>query len=294
VVEPDAGLGPVYALLRSARHSVDVEIYELEDDRADAILAADAARGVRVRVLLNEHFVGRYNRPAFAYLRSHGAAVRWAPSRFDLTHEKAIVVDGRRAAVMSMNLTARYYASTRDFVLLDGGRADAAAIAATFAGDWTDGGLPARSPASLVWSPGAQDALVALIDSARHRLLVENEEMNDDAVTIALRAAARRGVKVEVVMTRERSWAAAFSALARDGVAVRTYAASAPLYIHAKAIVVDPGTARARAFVGSQNFSVTSLSYNRELGLVTSRSAIVAALAAVISRDGAGATPWRP
>jgi phosphatidylserine/phosphatidylglycerophosphate/cardiolipin synthase-like enzyme len=294
VVEPDAGPGPVYDLLRSARRSVDVEIYELEDGQADAILAADAARGVRVRVLLNEHYVGRYNRPAFAYLQSHGVAVRWAPSRFDLTHEKAIVVDGRRVAIMSMNLTARYYADTRDFVLLDGARADVAAVTTTFDDDWANGGLPASSPADLVWSPGAQDALVALIDSARHRLLVENEEMDDDAVTSALQAAARRGVAVEVVMTRESSWAAAFGALARAGVAVRTYAASAALYIHAKAIVVDPGTARARAFVGSQNFSAASLLYNRELGLVTSRPAIVAALAAVIARDGAGATPWRP
>ena len=291
MVEPDAGPGPLYALLRSARRSVDVEIYELEDDQAEAILAADAERGVRVRVLLDEHYVGRYNRPAFAFLQSHGVAVRWAPSRFDLTHEKAIVVDGRRAAIMSMNLTARYYASTRDFVLLDGVRADVAAVATTFDDDWTNGGLPASSPAGLVWSPGAQDALVALIDSARHQLLVENEEMDDDAVTSALQAAARRGVKVEVVMTRESSWAAAFSALARGGVVVRTYSPSASLYIHAKAIVVDPGTARARAFVGSQNFSVASLLYNRELGLVTSRPAIVAALAAVIARDGAARPP---
>ena len=67
-------------------------------------------------------------------------------------------------------------------------------------------------------------------------------------------------------MTRQRDWASAFSALARAGVAVRTYAYSAPLYIHAKAIVVDPGTRRARAFVGSQNFSVASLLYDRELG----------------------------
>jgi len=294
VVEPDAGLAPVYDLLRSARHSVDVEIYELEDDQAAALLAADARRGVRVRVLLDEHFVGRYNEPASSYLRAHGVAVRWAPSQFDLTHEKAIVVDGRRAAVMTMNLTARYYSDTRDFVMLDTRPADVSAIAATFAYDWRDGGLPPSTPATLIWSPGAQDALVGLIASARQRLLVENEEMADDAVTGALLAAARRGVRVEVVMTRQRDWSSAFSELARAGVVVRTYAASAPLYIHAKAIVVDPGSGHARAFVGSQNFSTTSLLYNRELGLLTSRRPVVAALAAVIARDGAGAARWRP
>jgi cardiolipin synthase A/B len=294
LVEPDAGLAPVYDLLRSARHSVEVEIYELEDDQAAALLAADASRGVRVRVLLNQHLVGRYNEPAFTYLRAHGVAVRWAPSHFDFTHEKAIVVDGRRAAVMTMNLTARYYSDTRDFVVLDSRHTDVAAVAATFANDWAGGGLPPSSPPALVWSPGAQDTLVGLIASARRRLLVENEEMADDAVTSALLAAARRGVRVQVVMTRQRDWFAAFSTLARAGVDVRTYAASAPLYIHAKAIVVDPGTAHARAFVGSQNFSATSLLYNRELGLVTTRQPIVAALAAVIARDGAGAARWRP
>ncbi len=294
VVEPDAGLAPVYALLRSARHRLDLEIYELEDDRATAILAADARRGVHVRVVLNAHYVGHYNQPAYSYLRAHAVAVRWAPAQFAVTHEKAIVVDGRTAAVMTMNLTARYYPTSREFVVIDHRRPDVAAIEESFANDWAGGGLPPSSPAALVWSPGAQDALVALIASARHQVLAENEEMSDAAVTGALQAAARRGVRVEVVMTRQSDWAGAFSALARAGVAVRTYAYSAPLYIHAKAIVVDPGTRRARAFVGSQNFSVASLLYDRELGLITSQTALVDRVAAVVRRDGAGGSAWRP
>jgi phosphatidylserine/phosphatidylglycerophosphate/cardiolipin synthase-like enzyme len=294
VVEPDAGPEPVYALLRSARRSVEVEIYELEDDQATALLAADAARGVRVRVLLDGHYVRRYNAPAFSYLQSHGVRVRWAPAQFDVAHEKAIVVDRRRAAIMTMNLTARYYASSRDFVVIDRDRADVAAVEATFNNDWTNGGLPPASPADLVWSPGAQDALVALIASSHRELLVENEEMNDEVVVRALQAAARRGVRVEVVMTRQSDWASAFSALARTGVAARTYSASAPLYIHAKAIVVDPGAPRARVFLGSQNFSVASLLYDRELGVVSTRPALIAEVAAIIRRDGSGATAWQP
>ena len=64
---------------------------------------------------------------------------------------------------MTMNLTARYYTTSREFVVIDRRRADVAAIAASFANDWAGGGLPPSSPAALVWSPGAQDALVALI-----------------------------------------------------------------------------------------------------------------------------------
>ena len=294
VVEPAAGPEPVYALLRSAHRSVDVEIYELEDDQATKLLAAAAARGLHVRVLLDGHYVRRVNTPAYSYLRDHGVGVRWAPAHFAVAHEKAIVVDHRRAVIMTMNLTARYYTSSRDFLVFDRDPADVAAIEATFDNDWTNGGLPPASPADLVWSPGAQDALVGLITSARHTLLVENEEMNDSVVVHALQAAARRGVGVEVVMTRQSDWAGAFSALARTGVAVRTYSASAPLYIHAKAIVVDPGAPRARVFLGSQNFSVASLLYDRELGVVSARPALVAEVAAIIRRDGAGATAWQP
>ena len=106
-----------------------------------------------MRVLLNAHYVGHYNQPAFSYLRAHGVAVRWAPSQFTVTHEKAIVVDGSSAAIMTMNLTARYYPTSREFVVLDRERADVAAVESTFANDWAHGGLPrARRPP---WS-GAQ------------------------------------------------------------------------------------------------------------------------------------------
>jgi len=77
-----------------------------------------------------------------------------------------------------------------------------------------------------------------------------------------------RGVDVTVVMTYDSEWSAAFARLGNAGVHVRTYAASAPLYIHAKAMVIDGG----EAFVGSENFSYDSLNRDRELGLVTAVS----------------------
>ena len=51
------------------------------------------------------------------------------------------------------------------------------------------------------------------------------------------------------------------------GVSVALYPASAPLYIHAKVVLADYGTAGARVFIGSENFSRASLTRNRELGL---------------------------
>jgi PLD-like domain len=70
------------------------------------------------------------------------------------------------------------------------------------------------------------------------------------------------------------------------GVKVSTYAEDASLYIHAKVVVADGTT----AFVGSQNFSESSLDYNRELGLVTSDPAIVGPIARTVTSDFDSAT----
>jgi hypothetical protein len=51
----------------------------------------------------------------------------------------------------------------------------------------------------------------------RTRLWSEDEEMDDPAVTSALAAAARRGVDVEVIMTADPEWDAAFTELDEAG-----------------------------------------------------------------------------
>jgi phosphatidylserine/phosphatidylglycerophosphate/cardiolipin synthase-like enzyme len=110
--------------------------------------------------------------------------------------------------------------------------------------------------------------------------------MDDPGVTKALESAALRGVDVEVAMTYAGSWAGAFDELARAGVHVSTYSPDASLYIHAKVVVADHTT----MFVGSQNFSVSSLDYNRELGIITTDPSLIGPVESTVASDFAGAT----
>ena len=68
---------------------------------------------------------------------------------------------------------------------------------------------------------------------------------------------------------------------------IRTYSASAPLYIHAKMILTS-----SRVFLGSPKLSSTSLERNRELGLITSNPTIRASLRRTFDADYAGARPY--
>jgi phosphatidylserine/phosphatidylglycerophosphate/cardiolipin synthase-like enzyme len=290
LTEPGS-IAPIYDAINSARKSIDMTMYELEDPTAERDLAAAAHRGVKVRVILNAGPDGEdeaENEGALRYLRAHGVLVRWSPSYFALTHQKSITIDGRRSLVMTLNLTSRYYANTRDFAIWDERPADVAAIESVFEADW--GGRminPPTGSGDLLWSPGAQGALVALIDGAHTSVDVENEEMADPPIIAALCGAARRGVRVRGVMTYESEWARAFSTLARCGVSIRVYHGETPIYIHAKLLVVDG----ARAYVGSENFSYDSLERNRELGIITTSATIVRSLEATFAGDYRGAGP---
>ena len=292
IIEPDAGISPVLSLIQHASSSVDMVMYQLEDTAVEQALAEDVSRGVVVRVLLNDGYYGTKentkNDPAFQYLAVHGVSVRATPARFALTHEKSMVIDNTQGIIMTMNLTPQYYKSGREFVVLDSDANDVSAMETTFDADWNNTSLPAPNGDSLIWSPGSENALIALIESARTSLDIYNEEMADTKIIHALASAATRGVSVRVVMTYSSNWKKAFTELTGAGVAVRTYAQSASLYIHAKVIIRD-GT---QAFLGSENFSSNSLNKNRELGLIVVASSTINTLQNTFEKDWSGASAF--
>jgi phosphatidylserine/phosphatidylglycerophosphate/cardiolipin synthase-like enzyme len=293
IVEPDEGMGRIDDLLASPRHTLDLTVYELSDPTAESLLAADVARGVRVRVLLDGGFQRSRNTPAYDFLRGRGVEVYWSSRRYTVTHEKTFVIDGSTSVVMSLNLTSQYYATSRDVAVVDRDARDAAAIEAVFAADIR--GSPMGTPAAddLVWSPGQSAAdLVALARGARRSIEVESEELSSESVVTALVDAARRGVTVSVAMTYQDDWAPNLRRLTAAGARVSVMHGESPLYIHAKLLIVDAGTQHGRGFVGSENLSDTSLLHDRELGIVLVAPLLVSRLAALVDSDVTDGEPW--
>jgi cardiolipin synthase len=293
LAEPQAGVGELYQLINGAKSSVDLTMYELKDQTAESDLAADAKRGVDVRVILDSHLEKSSNTATYDYLSAHRVHVTWAPSGTTY-HQKTLTVDGKTSVIMTLNMVSEDYAGTRDFAVIDTGKADITAIVATFNADFAHKKITPPDGADLVWSPtNSQAAILAVINSAKHTLAVENEEMGDTVITKALEAAAKRGVNVKITMTANSEWDSAFRALVKAGAHVRTYKdSSSVLYIHAKAVVADAGLAGEQMFVGSENFSTASLRYNRELGIRTTNKPVISAVAAVLAADYAGGTSY--
>jgi HKD family nuclease len=275
VPEADLGVTPIVNFINTATTSLDMTMYELVDTNFQTALVALAAKGVKVRVILDQSLEKSSNTPVYNYLNANGVQAVWSNKSFQACHQKTITVDNKISAIMTLNLTSRYYYDTRDFAVIDSDPNDVAAIETVFNNDFVAGPTTFPTPygTDLIWSPtNAQTALIALIGSAKVSLNVENEEMGDAAIVTALSNAAKAGVHVQVSMTSDGSYNSQFTALKAAGVQIHTYTETAPLYIHAKVIIVDYGQTGQQAFVGSENFSNASLNQNRELGLTMTTS----------------------
>lgn len=283
-VLPQAGTTFLDAAVLHATKSIDLSMYVLSDPVCEADLVARAKAGVLVDVVLNSAYNGRSeNAPAAAYLRQGGVHVTLAPAS-QIFHAKYLIIDNATLYVGTGNLESYYYSSTRDFWIADKSSADVHAALATFVADYSNASAPLSTGASLLWSPGSTSGLVSLINGARHSLLVENEEMGDTSIDSALEGAASRGVDVQVVMTYSSEWRSALVNLRTAGVHVRVLPSSG-LYIHAKVMCADCANIDARAFIGSENFSTSSLVYNRELGVLSNFPAVIRVIRSTVLSD---------
>jgi cardiolipin synthase len=283
-VQPQSRTAPVLALIRSARHSIRLEVYLLTNRTIIGALARAKANGIDVRVMLEQHpyGAGRYAQLGYSALRQAGVPVRWAnEAAFVYTHEKAMVIDGSVAGIFTFNLSSSGLLFNREFGVIDRSSRDAATIAAVFDADWSRRSFRPSDP-NLVISPiTARSAIYTLIDGSRKTLDLYEEEVNDIGVESHLKAAVRRHVRVRLITSADSP---GVDAVRGGGVAVKIMTRP---YVHAKAIAADS----ARVLIGSENISRTSLDSNREMGIVTGDRGAISAVESTFAADWGGSPP---
>ncbi len=305
-VAPDDGIAYLKRLIGGARREVEIALYLWTRGRLDLAqeLAKARARGVQVRVLLDEHPGGEPPDPeVLKVLERAGVEVRFAsPLRFANYHIKAMRVDGR-LWLSSGNWTRSSFTRNREYSLLTDRRAWVKEFARVFQADWEARAVP-LDDALMLWSPqrvysifrpfwegNAKARLLQMIEAAEHDIIIEQNGFTDEDVYNALLEALDRGVRVRLLgsaSAREsRYFGRRAQALGKAGAEVRFLHG---LKVHAKAMAVDGRL----AFVGSQNFTPTAFSANRELGAVIQDGPALHRLLTTLESDWRRAEPTPP
>jgi phosphatidylserine/phosphatidylglycerophosphate/cardiolipin synthase-like enzyme len=270
LVLPDDSIRPIVEAIRSAKSSIRVKMFVFSDPGLVRAVLDARRRRVKVQVMLNpaRRDGEEENTDVRKALADGDVEVIDANPRFDLTHEKSMVVDEKTAFVKSLNWSAKNFTETRDYAVVTSHKREVEEVVGCFDADWRRQDFTPGPRSHLIWCPGGRDAIARLIDRARHTLFVQNERYQDTVIIEHLVRASRRGVKVHV-MTRpphtlkEDKLVEGVGGLRiLDDVGIQIHKLK-HLRLHAKMLLAD-GVA---AIVGSINFAPGSLDARRELAI---------------------------
>jgi len=287
-VQPDDGREPVVEELDAATCTIDVSIYLLSDDEVIMALGQAVDRGVRVRVMLEEHPFGgggSHNEDADG-LTASGADVRWSSTEVRFSHAKFAIVDQRVALIMNQNLTTSSFTGNREFGVVTSDPEIVDATQGIFDRDWVHESPGDVSPPLIMSPDNSRSRYLELIRGARTSIDFYAEVIRDPKIMSALQKAEGRGVAVRLILdeTLDEDDQDIAARLDDSGVQIRL---AGHVYVHAKLMVIDGET----AIVGSQNFTKTSLDDNRELAVEVTGPHALARCRAVFERDWSQSAP---
>ncbi|MBU2857718.1 GTP-binding protein [Acidithiobacillus ferrooxidans] len=270
-IEPQAGPAPIIQVINSSRRELDVGVYYLSDRKILRALAAAHRRGVDVRVIIEGKPYGmkpwqvRREEKAIA---ATGATLHLAPYRFEshgsqyaFQHSKYIC-NGHECEIGTANFDWSAFHKNREYLYVTRNAQVVNAANAVFNADWSNQRAPASAHRVLVLSPGTSAAQLLQVIDQPGPIDVESEELGPYAPILDALAAKGRDLRMILPANINSEDQRDVAYLREHGCRVRLLSKK-PLYMHAKMIA-----GKALAFIGSENFTQTSLEDNREMGLL--------------------------
>jgi cardiolipin synthase A/B len=295
VVLPDDSAGPILEAINGARKSLRIKMFVFSDPALLKAVISAHKRGVKVRVMLNpaRRDGEEDNAESRAKLGLAGVEVRDSNPAFDLTHEKSMVVDDGVAFIKSLNWATKNFTETRDFAVVTSHGHEVNEIIACFEADWTRHAFDPGERSHLIWCPiHGRDHLARFIDNTDHTLFIQNERYQDAVIIERLVRAARRGLKIHVMvrpphtLKKEKLIEGVGGLRILDDVGIKIRKLK-HLKLHAKMILADG----VRAVVGSINLTPGSFDSRRELAIEVRGTDVVKRLHKVAHHDWENSYP---
>jgi phosphatidylserine/phosphatidylglycerophosphate/cardiolipin synthase-like enzyme len=234
-------------VIRSAKQRLLISLFRCTDFAILDAVADALNRNVEVRLLLTPRARGWEFRikELGAYLESMGAKVRPYADAVVKYHAKYIVADDGPALIGSLNMTAKCFGASCDFILVTYDPGVVSGLVELFETDWRapHSAFPSHISDRLIVGPDrARVQFTALLESAQRSIGIIDHKMDDPTLIALLKAKKAKGVSVQRLGAGQLGG----------------------LLPHGKLILVDGKTA---AF-GSMALSAMSLDFRREVAIM--------------------------
>ena len=271
IVLPDDSGKPIVDAIDAATKSLRIKMFLFSDPSLIQAVINAHRRKVEVRVMLNpaRRSGEQENEETRKVLIEAGIEVLDSNPKFDLTHEKSMVIDDVTAYVKSLNWQTKNLTVTRDYAVVTTHKHEVEEIIECFEADWRRTDFAPGDHSHLIWCVGnGRQRLAQLIDDAKHSLWLQNERYQDSVMIEHLVQAARRGVRIHVMarpphkLKKEKLGEGVSGLRILRDVGVKIHRLQ-HVKLHAKLLLADGN----RAIVGSINLAPGSFDSRRELAI---------------------------
>jgi len=289
IVLPDDSGKPIVDAINAATKSLRIKMFLFSDPTLlQAVLDAHR-RGIQIRIMLNpaRRSGEQENEETRNVLTEAGVEVLDSNPKFDLTHEKSMVVDDTTAYVKSLNWQTKNLTVTRDYAVVTTHKHEVDEIIECFEADWHRTDFSPGEHSHLIWCVGnGRQRLGQLIDEAKHTLWLQNERYQDPVMIEHVVRATQRGVKVHVMarpphkLKKEKLSEGVSGLRILQDVGVKIHKLK-HVKLHAKLLLADGN----RAIVGSINLAPGSFDSRRELAIEVKDEHVTSRLDEVLRHD---------
>lgn len=279
IVEPDEGRAPLMEAIQNSQQLYLV-MYGLTDQRLLHQLVQQKIAGKTIKIILEHHpyKAEGENSKAIAALKKYHIDWKGKLNPPRLIHQKTMILDAKKAIVMTFNFSFSAFKNQRNFALIIDDPERVKTILSLFLADWNNEEKTGDLSSEVIISPlYSRPAILKLLREAKQHIQIYAQSLTDYRINGALAQAARKGVQVQILTSKVLPFkqAAYFN---RAGIEVHY---SKNYYIHAKAIIIDSK----QALLGSTNLTAASLDDNRELSIRTQDAMVLRKLLSIFSQD---------
>ncbi len=283
-VEPDAGVGPLIKFIRNSNKFLYINSYLIDDPKILESISGAVKRKIDVKIIVDGRPYGINGddgtHDEIKTLKNTGAEVKIAPPRFEaknvFDHAKYMLTSNR-ADIGTLNFTEAAFSKNREYFFITDNKNVIKALEKIFLSDFNDKHAGEDPRKYLIVSPGSEKNLQDFMEKEK-KIFIETEEMGDDENII--NTIMKKGKKARVIVpdTVSPTDISNLKKLKKNGVKIK-YMPANKLYMHAKTIIGK------KAFIGSENFTKSSLNRNREVGIILNKHHSISVLKDSFSQD---------
>jgi cardiolipin synthase A/B len=239
-------------VIRNARHRITLSLFRCNDEGVIEELAAAAARGVLVEVLVTSRAKGGRKRKQKLWraLERTGASLRAYTDPVVKYHPKYLVADEGPAVVASLNFTRKCFRKTCDALVMTDDPAVVSGLRRLWTADRDRQPMPEGLTERLIVGPErARRQFTALIAGAQQSIRIIDAKLSDPELVSVLNARRAEGITVEIFSGKRLG----------------------DLKSHGKLLLIDDAT----VVVGSLALAALSLDFRREVAIVVNEPSAV-------------------